>query len=155
MAVVGSLMKTKMITVAPTATVEEAARSMAQNDVGAILVVDGESLRGILSERDVVSRVVAKGKLPNETTVSSVATSDVVTVEEDVHVRDCAAILRDRSIRHLPVMRGSRPVGILSSRDFQAFVVEGLERIIDRARYEEALDKGYDPYDHLGGSYGR
>lgn len=155
MAVVGSLMKTKMITVAPTATVEEAARSMAQNDVGAVLVVDGESLRGILSERDVVSRVVAKGESPNETIVSSVATSEVVTVEEDVHVRDCAAIFRDKSIRHLPVMRGSRPVGILSSRDFQAFVVEGLERIIDRARYEEALDKGYDPYDHLGGSYGR
>lgn len=155
MAVVGSLMKTKMITVAPTATVEEAARSMAQNDVGAVLVVDGESLRGILSERDVVSRVVAKGESPNETMVSSVATSEVVTVEEDAHVRDCAAIFRDRSIRHLPVMRGSRPVGILSSRDFQAFVVEGLERIIDRARYEEALDKGYDPYDHLGGSYGR
>lgn len=47
------------------------------------------------------------------------------------------------------------PVGILSSRDFQAYVVEGLERIIDRARYEEALDEGYDPHDHLGGSYGR
>jgi CBS domain-containing protein len=155
MAVIGSLMKTKMVTVTPTATVEEAAQSMAQNEVGAVLVVEEGALRGILSERDVVSRVIAESLSPKETKVSEVATNEVVTVEENVHVRDCAAILRDRSIRHLPVTRDSRPVGILSSRDFQAYVVEGLERIIDRARYEEALDKGYDPYDHLGGSYGR
>lgn len=155
MAVIGSLMKTNMVTVAPTSTVEDAARSMAQNGVGAVLVVEGHTLKGILSERDVVSRVVAEGRSCKDTTVGDVATSEVVIVEEDVHVRDCAVILRDKSIRHLPVVRDGRPVGILSSRDFQAYVVEGLERIIDQARYEEALDKGYDPYDHLGGSYGR
>lgn len=155
MAVIGSLMKTDMITVAPGATVEDAAKSMARNDVGAVLVVDGDTLRGILSERDVVSRVVALGKSPSATTVTEVATSDVVIVEEDVHVRDCARLLKDLQIRHLPVTRRGKPVGILSSRDFQAYVVEGLERIIDRVRYEQALDKGYDPYDHLGGSYGR
>lgn len=155
MAVIGSLMKTEMVTAAPTSTVEDAARSMARNEVGAVLVVQGDTLEGILSERDVVSRVVAEGRSPKDTPVGDVATRDLVVVEEDAHVRDCAAILRDKSIRHLPVVRGGKPVGILSSRDFQAFLVEGLERIIDRARYEQALDKGYDPYDHLGGSYGR
>lgn len=155
MAVIGSLMKTHMVTIAPSASVEEAARSMSRNEVGAVLVVEGDQLRGILSERDVVSRVVAEGKAPSDTKVSDVATNDVVTVDEGAHVRECAALLRDRAIRHLPVTRGGTPVGILSSRDFQAYVVEGLERIIDQARYEQALDKGYDPYDHLGGSYGR
>ena len=155
MAVIGSLMKTDMVTVPPTATVAEAALSMAKNDVGAVLIVDSRGLHGILSERDVVSRVVAQGRAPSNTRVSEVATSDVVSVGEDTHVRECARILRDRSIRHLPVMRDGRPVGILSSRDFQAYLVEGVGRIIDQAGYDQALDEGYDPYDHLGGSYGR
>lgn len=155
MAVIGSLMKTNMITVAPTATVEHATRSMARNEVGAVLVVEGDILRGILSERDVVSRVVAEGKPPGETKVSDVATTDLVTVDEEAHVRECAQLLRDNAIRHLPVTRRGKPVGILSSRDFQAYIVEGLERIIDQERYEKAIDEGYDPYDHLGGSYGR
>jgi CBS domain-containing protein len=155
MAVIGSLMKTNMITVAPTATVEHATRSMARNEVGAVLVVEGDVLRGILSERDVVSRVVAEGKPPGETKVSDVATTDLVTVDEEAHVRECAELLRDNAIRHLPVTRQGKPVGILSSRDFQAYIVEGLERIIDQERYEKAIDEGYDPYDHLGGSYGR
>ncbi len=148
-------MKTNMITVAPTATVEEACRSMARNEVGAVLIVEGETLRGILTERDVVSRVVAEGKIASKTRVLDVATTELVTVEEATHVRDCARTLKEQQIRHLPVLRGSTPVGILSSRDFQAYLVEGLERIIDQAKYEDALDKGYDPYDHLGGSYGK
>lgn len=155
MALIGSLMKTQMVTIDPSATVEDAARSMARNEVGAVLVVEGGALRGILSERDVVSRVIAQGKAPSETPVSEAATTELVTVDVDVHVRECARLLRDKAIRHLPVTQDGKPIGILSSRDFQAYVVEGLERIIDRARYEQALDKGYDPYDHLGGSYGR
>lgn len=155
MAIVGSLMKTKMVTVAPTTSVAEAARVMADNEVGAVLVVEGDELRGILSERDVVSRVVGEGRDASAIAVSDVATRDVVTVDVDVHVRTCAELLRDKGIRHLPVTRGGKPVGILSSRDFLAYVVAGLEQIIDRARYEQTLEKGYDPYDHLGGSYGR
>jgi len=148
-------MKTKMVTVAPTTSVAEAARVMADNEVGAVLVVEGDELRGILSERDVVSRVVGEGRDASAIAVSDVATRDVVTVDVDVHVRTCAELLRDKGIRHLPVTRGGKPVGILSSRDFLAYVVAGLEQIIDRARYEQTLEKGYDPYDHLGGSYGR
>jgi CBS domain-containing protein len=127
---------------------------MAKNEVGAVLVVEGDALHGILSERDVLTRVVAEGKDAAATKVSEVATKNVTTVEVDVHVRKCAELLRDKGIRHLPVTREGKPVGILSSRDFLAYVVAGLERIIDRARYQQALDKGDDPYDHLGGSYG-
>jgi CBS domain-containing protein len=154
MAIIGSLMKTDMVMVGPEATVAEAARSMAQNQVGAVLVVDGIVLRGILSERDVASRIVAEGKDPAATTVSDVSTSDVVSVDVAVHIRECAELLRDKDIRHLPVTENGKPVGILSSRDFLAYVVEGLEDLVDRARYKQALSEGDDPYDHLGGSYG-
>jgi len=153
MAIIGSLMKTDMVMVGPEATVAEAARSMAQNQVGAVLVVEGALLRGIFSERDLASRIVAEGKDPAATKVTDVATSDVVSVDVTVHIRECAQLLRDKGIRHLPVTENGKPVGILSSRDLLAYVVEGLEGLVDRARYEQALSEGDDPYDHLGGAY--
>jgi len=155
MAIIGSLMKTQMVTVAPDTTVAEASRSMSRNEVGAVLIVEQGQIRGILSERDVVARVVAEGRDPSTTEVPEAATQKVVTVDVHVHVRECAKLLRDEGIRHLPVTRDGKAAGILSSRDFFAYVVEGLEKFIDRARYEEKLNKGEDPYDHLGGSYGR
>jgi len=155
MTIIGSLMKTQTVSVDPDASVAEAAQAMAKNQVGAVLVVRDGALRGILSERDVVSRVVAEGRDPVTTKVSEVATSKPVTVEVDSKVRACAELLRDKGIRHLPVMQDGEPAGILSSRDFLAHVVAGLEGLVERARYEQALGQGDDPYDHLGGSYGK
>ena len=57
--------------------------------------------------------------------------------------------------RHLPVLEGGKPVGVISARDFFAAVAGGLEEWIERARYDEKLRENVDPYDHLGGSYGR
>jgi signal-transduction protein with cAMP-binding, CBS, and nucleotidyltransferase domain len=148
-------MKTEMITVSPSDLVADAARSMSQNHVGAVLVVEDGVMTGILSERDVVSRVVAKGKDPTATHVSEIATTEVVSVDVDAHVRKCAEMQFAMGVRHLPVTENGKPVGILSSRDFLAYVVEGLERIIDKLDYEETLGEGEDPYDHLGGSYGK
>lgn len=155
MAIIGSLMKTDMVTVKPDDRVADAARLMAQNQVGAVLVVEGETLRGILSERDVASRVVAEGRDPATTKVSEVATADVVDVEVGTPVRKCVELQLAMGIRHLPVTENGKPVGVLSSRDFLAYVVEGLERVIDQIRYEQKLREGEDPYDHLGGSYGK
>jgi CBS domain-containing protein len=155
MTIIGSLMKTDMVVAGPDDTVAEAVRSMTENEVGAVLVVQDRALVGILSERDVVSRIVREGRDPAATKVSEVATHDVVSVEVDVRIRECAGLLRDRRIRHLPVTENGKPAGILSSRDFFAFVVDGLENLVDRARYDQALEAGEDPYEHLGGSYGR
>jgi CBS domain-containing protein len=155
MAIIGSLMKTHMIVISPDTTVAEAAKLMAKNEVGAVLVVRGGALEGILSERDVVAGVIAEGKDPAKTRASEVATEEVVSVDVHTHVRTCAELLRSKGIRHLPVTEKGKPVGILSSRDFLAYVVEGLEGLVDQARYQQALKEGDDPYDHLGGSYGR
>lgn len=155
MAIIGSLMKTDMITVKPSDVVSEASRVMAQNNVGAVLVVDEGGLAGILSERDVVSRVVAKGKDPADTKVSEVATAGVVAVEVGTPIRKCVELQFAMGVRHMPVTEEGKPVGVLSSRDFLAYVVEGLEGVIDQIRYEEKLSEGEDPYDHIGGSYGK
>ncbi len=155
MAVISSLMKTKLITVDPEDSVAQAARCMAENGVGAVLLVRDKVLEGILSERDLVSRVVAVSKDPNATPVIDVATHEVVSVDVGTHVRKCADLLGEHDIRHLAVTEGETPVGIVSARDFFQFVSGGLEQLIDQARYQDALKNGEDPYDHLGGSYSR
>lgn len=155
MAVIRSLMKTEMITVKPADSVADAARLMAKNQVGAVLVVEGGAMKGILSERDLVTRVMAEGKDPATTKVSEISTAAVVDADVNTPVRKCAELQLAMGVRHLPITENGAPVGILSSRDFLAYVVEGLEQVIDKIGYEDALGKGEDPYDHMGGSYGK
>lgn len=154
MAVIESLMKTELITAKADETVAHAAFSMGRNGVGAVLVIEDGALAGILTERDVVARVVAEGRDPTATKVAEVATSKLVTADIGLSVRECAELLRSENIRHLPVLKDGRPAGILSTRDFFAYVAQGLERMVEQGRYQEALAEGRDPYDHLGGSYG-
>lgn len=154
MTIIESLMKTELVTTSANETVADAARSMARSGVGAVLVLDADELVGVLSERDVAVRVVAEGRDPSATKVAEVATGDVVSVDTSVSVRECAELIQTNGIRHLPVVRDGRAAGILSSRDFFAYVAEELEHLIRQGQYEQALAEGADPYDHLGGSYG-
>jgi CBS domain-containing protein len=155
MAKIRELMVTDTITVLPTDTVQEAVRRLATNRVGAVLVVEDGVLRGLLSERDVVTRVLGAQRDPAKTPVAAVATNDVVCVDADARVRDVLSTFRDKRFRHLPVTENGKPVGILSTRDFLAFLVEGLERYIDQRKYVQEIAEGADPYDHLGGAYGK
>jgi CBS domain-containing protein len=154
MTIIESLMKTELVTVKADETVAHAAWSMARNGVGAVLVLEGEALMGVLSERDVVTRVVAEGLEPTDTKVAEVATAEIATADVKSSVRECAKRIQAEGIRHLPILRDGKPVGILSSRDFFAYVVEGLDRLVEHGQYEKAIAEGQDPYDHLGGSYG-
>lgn len=155
MAIIGSLMQTEMVTAKPDETVSDVAQRMRDNRVGAVLVVKDGKLAGLFSERDLLMRIVAEGKDPKTTLVQEVATKELVTVAVDAHVRDCAKILKEKRFRHLPVVDGGKPVGILSARDFFEFVVDGLERFVDDMRYKQDVEEGLDPYDHFGGGYGR
>jgi len=152
-ALIGSLMKTNIVTAEPDETVADVAKRMRDRRVGAVLVMDGERLDGLFSERDLLVRVVAAGKNPDETRVGDVSTHEVVTFELDMHVRDCLKVVRAKRFRHLPVTDDGKTVGILSARDFFAFMVEGLERFIDQSEYQNLIAEGIDPYDHMGGSY--
>jgi len=159
MALIENLMKTELVIARPKETIRQVSSLMDQNGVGAVLVVEGEggdaTLRGLFSERDLLHRVVAAGLDPDSTSVDSVMTKEPITVEPGTHIRKCAELIREQGFRHLPVVQGGTPVGILSARDFQQYVVVELEAFIDQARYREALDEGRDPYDHFGGSYSK
>lgn len=155
MSTIGSLMKTDLVTAEPDETVIVAAERMANNGIGALMVVKNDELLGMLSERDIVERVVAAGRDPETTAVERVATSAPEAVTRDTRVRRCAEILRSGGFRHLPVVDGKRPIGILSARDLFEHVVGSFERVIDREEYRQLLGSDVDPYDHPGGAYGR
>lgn len=155
MAHIRDLMVTDTISVRPTESVLVATKRMTANRVGAVLVIESDALWGLLSERDVVDRVVAAGRDPATTDAASVATRDVVAVDVNSPFREVLRIFREKRFRHLPVMEKGRPVGILSTRDFLSYLVDGLERYIDAKKYSEQIDEGSDPYDHAGGAYGK
>jgi CBS domain-containing protein len=155
MASVRELMVTEIATATSDETVAEAASRMSSKKIGCVLVIDRGVLRGVLSERDVMQRVVAAGRDPRATRVGDVATRDVVVVDVNAGLKAVLELFREKKFRHLPVVDGGKPVGILSTRDFLAFLVEGLERYIDQAKYKSSLARDVDPYDHIGGSYGR
>ncbi|MGD9935531.1 MAG: cyclic nucleotide-binding/CBS domain-containing protein [Dehalococcoidia bacterium] len=153
MAHLTDLMIRDLITVPASSSIAEAARCMAENRVGAVLVMEGETLVGILSERDLVARVIAARVDPARGTAGHVASTGVVTVESSAPFREVLRVFRAGRFRHLPVVENGKPVGILSTRDFLAFLVDGFESLIDDAAYRDKLATGADPYDHIGGGY--
>ncbi len=102
-------------------TVAQVARQMAELHVGAILVLNGESLRGIFSERDLMKRVVLEHLDPEATPVRAVMSTNVVAVDEVASLEDAMELMQSHNCRHLPVTRGSRVVGFLSMRDLMNF----------------------------------
>ncbi|HET7710455.1 MAG TPA: CBS domain-containing protein [Thermoanaerobaculia bacterium] len=99
------------------ATVKEVAQAMSEQNVGAVPVLDRDRLVGVFSERDIMSRVVARGLNPDQTTVRDVMTSEIVVAEADDTVSDALQKMHSRGCRHLPVVREGSLVGMISLRD--------------------------------------
>lgn len=104
-------------TVAASDSVVDAARVMRDGDIGDVVVVDGDSVAGIVTDRDIVIRGIADGRDPGSTPVSEVCTSGVETIEPNASVDDALRLMRENDIRRLPVVQDGRPVGILSLGD--------------------------------------
>jgi CBS domain-containing protein len=101
----------------PNATVADAAKVMAQEDVGPIPIVEGGRLVGIVTDRDIVVRVVAEGRDPNATTVKEIASTELVTVSPGDDLDEALNLLAKRQLRRLPVVEGDRLVGIVAQAD--------------------------------------
>jgi CBS domain-containing protein len=122
MPVVSNHMSTDLLTVAPDARLAEAARSMAERGVGAVLVLESERLAGILTERDLLKAVAAG--FTAEARVSEWMTRQPETVEPDETTDHAAALMIHGGFRHLPVVEGGRAVGILSIRDLMRVALQ-------------------------------
>ena len=111
MRTVGDLLRSKggqVWTIGPEATVYEALTLMAEKDVGALLVVEGARLAGVLSERDYARKVVLKGKASRETLVREIMSAGVVTVRPEQTIDECMALMTSHRIRHLPVVEAGQ-----------------------------------------------
>jgi CBS domain-containing protein len=127
----------KLLSISPQASVLDALKLMADRDVGALVVLDGDGLAGIFSERDYARKVILHGKSSKATPVSEIMTHKVVCVRPDQSVEECMALMTDKRIRHLPVLEDRKVIGVISIGDVvkeviseQRFVIEQLEHYI-------------------------
>ena len=116
--------------IGPEEPVLAAIKKMAEHHVGALLVMSGEKLVGIMSERDYARKVVLLGRSSTETRVDAIMTARVVTVTAKQDAHDCMRLMTDMRIRHLPVVAGERVIGVLSIGDLVRAVIEEQERTI-------------------------
>jgi CBS domain-containing protein len=119
-----------IFSVEPEDPVLEAIQAMAEHSVGALLVMKGDELAGIVSERDYARKVILLGRSSSETPVWQIMSSPVLTVSPDKSIQECMQLMTDKRVRHLPVVDGQRVVGMLSIGDLVRAVLEEQQRTI-------------------------
>ena len=132
MITVGEIMKSKYQTISPDISVRDAAKKMAELEIGMVVVVseDKRSIVGIFSERDVMKKVVAKGLPYEHATVANLMTTNVVTVEKKADVLDAWRMMKDGKFRHLPVVGAQGEiVGVLGARDILDYLANNGQLI--------------------------
>lgn len=132
----------RIFSVKPQATVLEALKLMADQNTGAVLVMTGDQVDGILSERDCVRKLDLAERRAADTKVSEIMTADVLYVEAGQSLEECMAVMIDKNIRHLPVYENGKLVGLISVRDvlkevvdYQKFMINQLEHYISGAHH--------------------
>ena len=118
--------------VLPSVTVFEALRLLAEYGVGAMIVMDEGKLVGVVSERDYTRKVALQGKNSKETTVADIMTRDVITVMPKTGTRACMTLMSQKKIRHLPVVDGSKVLGMISIRDIMNDIIADHEQTISQ-----------------------
>lgn len=117
--------------IAPAAPVIEAIRAMADHGIGALLVMDGPRLAGIVSERDYARKVILQGRSSLDTPVADIMTARVVSVSPADTADRCMQVMTEHRIRHLPVLEGDAVVGVLSIGDLVKAVIEQQRQELD------------------------
>lgn len=139
MATVNSLLRNKgheVWSVRPNTTVFDALQLMAEKNIGAVLVLDGEALVGIMSERDYARKVILLGKSSKDTLVSEIMTPRVLCVRADQGVDECMALMTEKHIRHLPVVGGEdRVIGVISIGDVGRAIISDQEFTITQLEH--------------------
>jgi CBS domain-containing protein len=130
-----------VVGLAPDVTVREAAKTMRDARIGALLIMRDGKLVGILTERDVLNKVVAEGLNPDEVEVRDIMTRDVVVIDPSLSIRDAMRIVTVKKLRHLPVVRDGQLIGMVSGGDLTRSIVAEEEEVIETL------------HDYIRGSY--
>lgn len=127
--------------ISPDAKVKDAADTMRQKRIGSLLVMRGDNLLGIFTERDILTKIVADGLDPAEVEVHTIMTKEVIVIDPSRTVRDAMQIVTERKLRHLPVVKDGKLIGMLSGGDLTRSIVAEAEGVIDTL------------YEYIHGSY--
>ncbi len=127
----------RVVSVKPSDSVLEAIKVLARENIGAAIVISGDGLAGVFSERDYTRKVVLQGRSMETTRVEEIMTANVITVTPRTRTRECMALMTEKGIRHLPVVDQGKVLGMISIRDIvgdiiadQEFTIEQLEHYI-------------------------
>ncbi|MCP4127712.1 MAG: CBS domain-containing protein [Gammaproteobacteria bacterium] len=112
-------------------TVFEALELMAEKEIGALLVMDGDRIKGLFSERDYARKVILKGRTSQHTNISDVMTNQVIYITPEHSAEQCMALMTEKHIRHLPVMDNDRLLGLVSIGDLVKFIISDQQSTIE------------------------
>jgi CBS domain-containing protein len=131
----------EIFSVTPDTTVHDAVAMMDEKNIGAVLVMKGNKLVGMLSERDYTRKVMLRGKRSADTKVSEIMSSDLTVTNPNDGVEECLRVMTDKRFRHLPVLEGDKVVGIISIGDLVKYVISCQSAAI--AHLENYISGGY------------
>ena len=121
---------TELFTVTPDASVLDALKLMSEKNIGGVLIMDGQFLKGIFTERDYARKIVLKGKNSADIKISEVMVTGLITVSSESTTSECMKLMTDRTIRHLPVVDEGKLVGLISNGDVVKAVIEEQQQVI-------------------------
>ncbi len=126
---------TEVIAVSPDATVLHVLKLMAEKNVGGVLVMEGEKVLGIFTERDYARKIILKGKTSADSKVGDVMVSKLITVTPENDLTDCMRLMTDKTIRHLPVMDDGKLAGLISIGDVVRSMIEEQKNVIEHLEH--------------------
>lgn len=138
---VSDAMTKSPISITPEFTIDKCSKLMLEKHVGSMLIIDNGILKGILTEQDIVRKVVAKGLEPKKTRVKDIMIHELIIINPDSDIYDALVLMRDRNIRHLPVMHKKKMVGYLTIKDILKIEPQLFELLVERFELREETHK--------------
>jgi CBS domain-containing protein len=125
-----------VIAITPGATAFAALERMKEKHIGLLVVLDNEALAGVVSERDIARRIILGQRSAKDTLVREIMTAQAHTVAPEAKIPECITLMHEKGIRHLPVTRAGKVLGVLSVRDLMGALIERHERLLRRLQEE-------------------